>query len=83
MVMKVNNVVYDRLANSVTSTDLESHNKRYLMSIFENFEIFAAFKRESTKLSYDTRICQLLTILEKIVSYFLLYPLYLTCYFAQ
>ena len=24
-----------------TGTDVTSHNKRYLMSVFENFEIFA------------------------------------------
>ena len=42
------------------------HNKRYLMSIFENYGIFALSKWELNKLSNDTRFIQIELILLKI-----------------
>ena len=47
-------------------TYVTSRNKRYLMSNFENYEIFAIFKRELNKLSNDTRIIKIEALLLKV-----------------
>ena len=44
-----------------------SHNKRYIMSTFVNFEIFAACDRVFSKLSNDTNFLEIELQLSKIL----------------
>ena len=61
------------------------YNKRYLMSTFENYEIFALSKSEFNKLSNDTRFikrkCYFWSYEKKMV-YISILSLYFTIYFA-
>ena len=64
--------------------NVTSHNKRYLMSIFENMRLS---KRQLNKLSKDIKLLRievlLLKIWEKDWLYFVLFSLFFTIYFAQ
>ena len=54
------------LFKSYLVMSMTSHNKRYLMSIFENDVTFATSIRELNKLSFDTRIINIKALLMKI-----------------
>ena len=57
---------------------MTSHDKRYLMSILENYYIFVL----SERISNDTKLSRI-GLLERDGAHFLLFSLYFTSYFAQ
>ena len=61
-----------------------SHNERYFMSIFENYEIFAISKRELAFQWYQTfkNWTATFEVRARDGVYFLLFPLYFMSYFA-